>query len=305
MKKDFKVTIGLISFMDKICDYLSLVSDINKRSRMRKTIILIPSITILMVTIGCSDKREESSLNEEDDWKKESQVLKTIKNVHFNFPDSGFAFDNKTAFIGESFEAIQSNSQLIGLDKFNDTIQIRFLASRDKMFWLTRTSASGIAYPHINTLYVVADGKKKPPIKHELMHLIVMLKWGYPHHSSTWVNEGLAAHAEDDCNGYNVAEIYRFLIEKEMLLPIDSLTTDFYGQPEMIAYHQSAYIVKYLLGNYNLEQFRDLWANGLGSFEAIYGMSFSEMKAELDNAIMEEYPKTPNIIWETFKEGCQ
>lgn len=278
---------------------------LEKQMRLEKKNILISSITILMIAIGCSDKKEVSTLSEVDGWRKESQVIKTIKNVNFNFPDSGYAFNNKNAFIEECFDAIQSNSKLIGLDSFNDTIQIRFLASRDDMFWLTRSNASGIAYPHINTLYVVADGKNSPPIKHELLHLIAMLNWGYPHNSSTWINEGLATYSGNNCNQYNVAEIYRYLLKKEMLIPVDSLATNFYEQPEMIAYHQSAYIVQHLLNNYKLEQFIELWTKGFDSFQTIYGNSFKEMKAELEKVIIDEYPETPEIEWETFKEGCK
>lgn len=272
---------------------------------MRKVSFIIPVLVLMMVTVGCSNNREESYILEEDGWKKESQVQKSTKNVHFNFPDSGYAFDNKDAFIEKCFVAMQSNAKLIGLENFNDTIQIRFLASRDDMFWLTRSSASGIAYPHINTLYVVADGEKSPPIKHELMHLIAMLKWGYPHNSSTWINEGLATYTENNCNGYNVAEIYRYFMEKEMLIPVDSLVIDFYGQPEMVAYHQSAYVVEHLLCNYKIEQFKELWTKGFDNFQIIYGISFSEMKVELDKAVMKKYSDAPEIDWETFKEGCK
>jgi hypothetical protein len=37
-----------------------------------------------------------------------------------------------------------------------------------------------------------------------------------------------------------------------MLIPIDSLTTHAYMEPEMIAYHQSAYISQYLIETFVL-----------------------------------------------------
>ena len=199
--------------------------------------------------LGCSENRKKTSMIAVDGWEKEGQVLKSIKNVTFNFPDNGFAYDRKSDYVKQCFEAMQSNIQIIGLDGFSDTIQIRFLRSRDDMFWFAGREAGGIANPHINTLYLVADGEKTPPIKHELMHLIAMLEWGYPHVSSVWINEGLAAYAEDNCNGYNIAQIYRYFIETDKLIHIDSLTSDFYAQSEMIGYHQSAYVVEYLLNN--------------------------------------------------------
>jgi hypothetical protein len=197
-------------------------------------------------------------------------------------------------------------SKVIELDEFTDTIQIRFLRSRKDMALLTGRRATGIAQPHINTLYIVADSSEsvKPPIKHELMHLITMLEWGYPHYNSTWINEGLAALAEDNCNGYSVAEIYRYFIDTEQILHIDSLTSAFYYQPEMIAYHQSAYIVEYLLTTYSLNQFKRLWTEGFDNFESIYAISFQDMKINLEESVIKQYPHVPNIDWETFKEGC-
>ena len=255
--------------------------------------------------LGCSENRKKTSMLAVDGWKKEGQVLKNINNVNFNFPDNGFAYDKKSDYVTECLEAIQSNVQIIGLDGFSDTIQVRFLRSREDMLWLTGSKPSGTAYPNINTVYLVADGEKTPPIKHELMHLIAMLEWGYPHVSSIWINEGLAAYAEDNCNGYNVAQIYRYFMETDKLIHIDSLTSDFYAQSEMIGYHQSAHAVEYLLNNYNIEQFKQLWTQGFDSFESIYGISFSKAKADLEKALLKKYPSAPDINWKSFKEGCK
>lgn len=273
---------------------------------MEKRISLVVNVFILMILIGCSNKKEESDSTKENGWIKEGQVLKTIKNVNFNFPDNGFAFDNKSDFVEQCFEAMQNNMQIIGLNDFTDTIQIRFLQSRNDMNLLTGRAATGIAQPHIKTLYVVADSseKVKPPIKHELMHLIAMLEWGYPHYTSTWINEGLATFAEDNCNGYTVSQIYRYFIDTDKLIHVDSLATSFYNQSEMIGYHQSAYVVEYLLKNYSIKQFKRLWTEGFDSFESIYSIDFQEMKTELERFVLQKHPKNPEIDWEIFKEGC-
>ena len=174
------------------------------------------------------------------------------------------------------------------------------------MHTLTGMSATGMAHPHIKTLFVVADSSErvKPPIKHELMHLMAMLKWGYPHFTSTWINEGLAAYAENNCNGYSVAEVYRYFLHTDQLIPIDALVTAFYQQPEMIAYHQSAYVVEYLLEFYSMKQFKRLWTEGFNNFEAIYEMSFPEMKKQWEANVIKKHPEVPTINWEVFKEGC-
>jgi len=144
-----------------------------------------------------------------------------------------------------------------------------------------------------------------PPIKHELMHIITMSAWGNPDFTSIWMKEGIAAFAENQCNGYNVEQIYRFFSANKMLLPMDALAADFYREPEMIAYHQSAYVVQYFLANYGVEKFKDLWMQGLSNFEKIYGVSFVRVKSEIDKTVKHDYPNAPNIVWKTFAEGCQ
>ena len=249
------------------------------------TFIALVSITLLL---ACSQNQNNTKKTWENGWKKEGQVLKSIKNIHFNFPDKGLAFYKKEDFVEECLRSMESDAKIIGLAPFTDTIHIRFLSSRHEMKKLAGMTASGMAHPHIQTLFIVASSneKVKPPIKHELMHLIAMLKWGYPHYTSTWINEGLATYAEDYCNGYSVSEIYRYFLQTEKLIPIDSLVTNFHRQAEMIAYHQSAYVVEYLLKNYSIKQFKRLWSEGFDKFQSIYKISFQEMKKQLEIDIL-------------------
>ncbi len=259
----------------------------------------------LLSIVACNTSSDKKNRSEIDGWIKIGQVEKTIRNIHFTFPDSGFAYDNREDLIEESFSALETNSDLIGLKEYYDSIFIRFLRSREEMLPLTGTRALGNAYPHIKTLYVVANETVKSPIKHELMHLISMLEWGYPETSSNWMNEGLGTFAENDCSGWNVSEIYRYLLETDQLISMESLTTDFYGQPEMLSYHQSGYLVEYLLKNYGIERFSKLWKDGFGEFEQIYDLPFERIKDELEKELLVKYPKSPEIDQDTFNKPCQ
>ena len=136
------------------------------------------------------------------------------------------------------------------------------------------------------------------------MHMIAMLKWGDPHPSSTWMNEGLAALADDNCNGFTDEQVYRFLQEKDMLIAIDSLAADFYRQPEMSAYHQSGFIVQHLIRVYGIEKLRQVWVRGFAAFEEVYGLPFQQVQASFDARAHSDFPRVPAIDWEKFKEGC-
>lgn len=262
------------------------------------------AITLLSI-VACNTSSDKKHGSENDGWIKIGQVEKTIRNIHFTFPDSGFAYDNREDLLEECFNALETDSDLIGLKEYNDFIFIRFLRSREEMFPLTGTRALGNAYPHNKTLYVVSNETVKSPIKHELMHLISMLEWDYPETSSNWMNEGLGTFAENDCSGWNVSEIYRYLLETDQLLSMESLTTDFYGQPEMLSYHQSGYLVEYLLKNYGIERFSKLWKGGFGEFERIYGLPFEMIKDELEKELLVKYPKSPKIDQDTFNNPCR
>lgn len=272
---------------------------------MKKNQITIIFLSSFLTLNGCAEKREKAESIENDGWTKDTQVLKKIKNVNFTFPANGFAFDKKEQYVKECFDAIKENSEMIDLAAFKDTIYIRFLRSREESEIYTGQKSSGSAWPHIKTLYVVANESQNPPIKHELMHLISMLQWGYENPTSNWVNEGLGTFAGNNCNGYNVAQIYRYLMETNKLIPIESLTSDFYNQPDMIGYHQSAYMVEYLLTNYSIEQLKKLWTEGFEKFEEIYGVPFSEIKTDLEKVVLEKYPTAPEIDWEEFNKGCE
>ena len=229
-----------------------------------------------------------------------------IKNVNFVFPEAGYAFENKEALIKQTFDAIEDNKRILKKSEFNDTIYVRVMSSRDEMFIYTGTRAYGNAYPYWSTLNIVSnEDALNPPIKHEMMHLMAMLDWDYPKRNSTWINEGIATYSANNCNGYNVAQIYRFFMAEDKLIPIEDLVSNFYGNSEMVSYHQSGYIVQYLLENYTIDQFKQLWTGGFEKFENIYGLSYQEIENNLKKAVVEKYPEVPKIDWEVFSQGCK
>jgi hypothetical protein len=226
-------------------------------------------------------------------------------NLSFIIPASSYAYKGREKLISDCHEAIKSDLALIKLPSFTDSITVQVVSTRDEMKKYTGIGAGGVAIPERKTVYLLSNEKEGPPIKHELMHMITLLAWGEPDPTSLWMKEGIAAFAENQCNSYNDEQIYRFLLEDKLLLPMDSLTADFYRTPEMIAYHQSAFMVQYLLSNYGVAKFKDLWLQGFPNFEKIYGVSFTKVLTSIDNTAKHDYPSAPAIDWKTFSEGCR
>jgi hypothetical protein len=245
-----------------------------------------------------------SCTEKHDGWKQVLRLETTENNITYTFPATIGISERQNA-INECALAIKHSLDLIQEAHFNDSMNIEFLATRREMFKYTGMAASGMAFPETRTMFCVIGTKEKPPLQHELMHMIAMLKWRKPQVSSTWMNEGLATLAENNCNGYTVEQIYSYLSEKKLLISIDSLAGGFYGQPEMIAYHQSAYVVQWLIDNYGIQKFRALWAEGFPSFDRIYGNSFVNVQIGMEKTIREHYPSPPEINWPEFLQGCK
>ena len=90
-----------------------------------------------------------------------------------------------------------------------------------------------------------------------------------------------------------------------MLLPMDSLASRFYQEPEMIAYHQAGWMVDYLLRKYGVEKFRDLWQQGFSNFNQIYGTSFSLIEADIKaTAERRLIPHRPKLTGRPFRSGA-
>ena len=94
------------------------------------------------------------------------------------------------------------------------------------------------------------------------------------------------------------------ILEKNKLIDINSLTSNFYGNSEMISYHQSGQIVRYLLENYSLEQFEELWKTGLDNFQIIYGKKFLSIIDEMENELQNNFPNVIDLDFDLFMEGC-
>jgi hypothetical protein len=250
----------------------------------------------LTVAISCTAQPNKIS-----DWKTNCSVTKTIRNITFNFPSNGFAFDNRDSIVNACFDAINHNLSIIHQKDYTDTIVAQFLSSRKEMLENTGYATSEYAFPQMDKIWFVADKDIRPLIKHEFMHMITFRLWGQPPQQSYWLKEGIATYAQNSCNGFAVEQIYAFFEKKNMLIAIDSLAGHFYTQPMMIAFHQSAYIVQYLIETYGIQKFSLLYQSGFDRFENIYGIRFKQILLDISNKLDKKFPKAPDINWNTFK----
>lgn len=253
------------------------------------------------------------AFNKTTEWELKSQITKQMDNLYFTFPAEGYGYKNREMFLKQCVDAFSENCKMINDPEYTEFTRIMFVDSKEQMLLHSDLYITGgVANIHSRSIHMLVSDKgsesekrTNPPIKHEIMHMVSMTAWGPPPPNVTWLNEGLATYAANNCSGYTVSEIYRFFLEKKMLLSIDTLANNFRQTKEMISYHQSACIVEYLIKNFGIEKFEIFWKNGYSSFEPIYGISYAQLVLDLNKHIMKEHPIAPAIDWSVLKEGCK
>jgi hypothetical protein len=240
-------------------------------------------------------------------WRKEPAKFYIVKKeqISYLFPENSYEYSQRDSLINLCELAIKKNLAIIGEDKYSEKMQVQFICSAEEMKSYTgHPTAGGQAHPRQKIVYLRSkDGQM--PIEHELMHMVVCSAWGYPGQSSIWLNEGFAAYAQNCCSNYTVDQLYTFFSEENMLIPFDSLTSNFYKQPEMIAYHQSAYVVQYLIEKFGIKKLKDLWQSGFQDFEKIFGVPFHKVESDIRQELKIKIPIVPDIDWDILKKGCK
>lgn len=274
-------------------------------------------LMILSVAFSCSSSKNKDWFQATENT-LEHKVCKQDKYIKYFF-DTDVSVEDREATIDKCEKYIEENLSLIGESSFCDSTYIIFVRDVKEMYELTRTYNSGICYPPEDIddikkyLVFCRYGGSKIPLKHELMHLVTLSKWGIPEgsYSLQWLSEGLATYADPqaDLGNYTIEERYRVFLENGILSDIDTLldnfnlnirdntinhTRDNYLKIH-IHYNQSAYIVQYMIENYGIEKVKQLWQKGMRDFDIIFDFTIEEMIMNIEKEIKYKYPNPPNV----------
>jgi len=259
---------------------------------MKKT-FFIP-LTLFLFVYSASLNAQDSS------WRKDVREHKTIKNITYYFP-AEIDMNKRQSVIDLCQKSIVENLALLKETEFSNKMDFEVLNSRGEMLKYAGRSAQGRAMYAQNTMFTLLT--KNAPIKHEMMHMMAMYIWGDS--IDYWIDEGLATYSGGTCSDYSLEQIYQYYLQAGKLIPITALTTDdFLKQNDIIAYTQSAYLVKYLLDNYGYEKFKRLWREGFINFAEIYGFEYAKLDIQIKSEFALKYPKNIDFNWEEFDKGC-
>lgn len=207
---------------------------------------------------------------------------------------------------------IKDNLALLNESQLNDSIDIILARNRNDMTLLVGAPISGMTYPstdeYIKQKTIICIGGEKNPLKHELMHMVSMSKWGVcdDFHHLSWLMEGLATYAdpEAECDNYSFGAKYAYFIQNNKLIDTNSLIYNFDKQHPKMAYNQSAHIVEYLIRNYGIEKLKQLWISKMNDFSTIYTITFDEMIEQINIESKGKYKDVIELDWGEFEKMC-
>lgn len=266
---------------------------------------------LLLFTLLCCDLPKE-------DWSSveysemEHKTAKWDENIRYIF-SSDVNVKDRNKVIEKSKKYIKDNLQILGESELKDSIEIIFVDDKKEMYKYTSLHVSGTVFDADKSLVFCVYDENRMPLKHELMHIISTKKWGRD--VIIWLSEGLATYADASfsCDNYSLEEKYVAFLQKDKLVPVDSLilnfhgnifTEDFNNNINKIRYYQSAYIVQYLIEEFGIHKIKELWLSDMSDFENIFGLRIENMLINIEKKLKEKYPEAIDFNWDQFDEPC-
>ena len=167
--------------------------------------------------------------------------------------------------------------RLLELPTYDSLIHVFMVGSRDRMQQLTGRVTNGIAFHNSRVVVLVSTPDWAASSAHEVFHVIAMSSWGV---GPVWLNEGMAALADDQWRGSDLHTAARALLERNALVPLDRLSHDFRAIDELVSYPQAGSFAKYLHARYGVAAIRALWSEDAAEFIRIAGKSLPGAERE-------------------------
>lgn len=243
----------------------------------------------------------------------EDKITKTEKNIRY-FVDPQMSIIERNNLIEMTTEYVRQNLMLIKESNFRDSVYIVLVRDKDEMIKYAGGRISGIAM--LKDCYIPENMVCCIPkvLKHELMHILVRLKWNSLIKNEVnhpdWLTEGLAVYADPEAEnfaGLTLEEMYAYFYQNKKLLALDLLTefpSVISSDPTQIkiAYSQSGYIVQFLVERYGVQKLKELWI-GDSDFEGIYGICLEDMIKKINKELNQKYINPIKFDWEEFSKS--
>lgn len=167
-------------------------------------------------------------------------------------------------------DARRDDLRWLGEATFAPTLQLLFVGDRSEMRPFVGGAPGGHAEPGEATA-ILAAANGRPPLRHELMHVLSWRLWGTP--GGQWISEGVATAAAGRCHGYDLDEMAAALARDGRLIPVGEMPRRFTvaGEEGAARYIQAGSVVRHVRATYGLAGLRALWRTGLRGVQASLG----------------------------------
>jgi hypothetical protein len=158
-------------------------------------------------------------------------------------------------------DAARADLAWLGETRRPPRLTLFFVGTRDAMRPLVGSTPGGGATPSEHTAFFVANDSVRPPIRHELMHVLAWNAWGVP--TREWISEGVATVAAGGCRGYRIDDVGAVLARDRRLVSIDSLRRFVFAKEEgAISYLSAASLVSFIDRSFGRAALREFWRHG-------------------------------------------
>jgi len=217
-----------------------------------------------------------------------------------HFPSGSFAESQERLLPGRAEEARRTVLSRLAAE-YAEPVDLFYLDSREDMERLTGRPVTGFSYFEDRAILLVFNDRWKPFERHELTHIVTMDSW--PNPAGPAVTEGVATYVDGRCGGYENGRIVRTMLDRESLIPLETLAADFREQDDLIAYLQAGSIIDFMVHRRGPEAIHVLWKGGLGAAPGLLRDSTDEFQDEFETWLLSTYDPVPPASWQAIREG--
>lgn len=273
------------------------------------TLLLFVSIAI----IAKAQQRTEPVFYPPTPWVKDMLFNDSLNLVSFNHSQfriyckaDSYAAGHLPQLKAELDMALSRIKEVTGIANYTSGLHLVAMDSEEQMQEVTGLHVKGMAIIGNDMVVFVYNDKIRPQFKHEIGHYITHDEWGEP--ACRLLDEGFATYTDNQCFYDNpIYSVNAYMLKNKKLVAFNVLINDFDNETkkgDVVTYLQSAGIVKYLNEKYGLAKFKQLWTDGFGMFETIYGFSVQQLEKDW-LAYVGGITIPQGFDWEKLmKEGC-
>lgn len=246
------------------------------RNHFGKTILFVIFIILFCTNLLAQkdEKKVEKYLNNQNFvWKNYD-----TQNFRIYVEENSFAEENVES-LKNKMEEIRTKTLLFMGESFYPKKTFAFLlSSRERMKILTGNEFNGLAFPSLQTVFMVYSPTIKAVGNHEPFHLFAWNLWKSP--KLDFISEGMAVYSDDKWHSYPLHPLAKYLKDNGKLISFKILAKDFKKNDDLITYPQSGSFLKFLSEKYGKEKIKEIWRKGEKNFRKIYSKDLETLEKE-------------------------